>query len=150
MGLEKCMWVCYNATNDTKEPHYKKPKISEHKFTSQEFLPSTSFSVYNARNISWTIGKSLFPYDLTMWHGWNSLKEVHINPQKKVFYMQHIKLPPTRNDVVKNSLRQSQIVASECNEPYALVTYDLAVGKIAKQIQVTEKPLFDNVFIMFG
>ena len=95
-------------------------------------------------------GKSLLPYDLPMWHGWNSLKEVDINPQQKVFYMQHIKLPPTRNDVVKETLMRSQIVASECNEPYALVTYDLAVAKIAKQIQATEKPLFDNVFIMFG
>ena len=64
--------------------------------------------------------------------------------------MQHIKLPPNRNDVVKETLRQSQIVASECNEPYALVTYDLTVAKIAKQIQATEKPLFDIVFIMFG
>ena len=64
--------------------------------------------------------------------------------------MQHIKLPPNRNDVVKETLRQSQIVASECNESYALVTYDLTVAKIAKQIQATEKPLFDIVFIMFG
>ena len=31
-----------------------------------------------------------------------------------------------------------------------MVTYDLAVAKIAKQIQATEKPLFNNVFIMFG
>ena len=85
-----------------------------------------------------------------MWHGWNSLKEVDINPQQKVFYMQHIKLPKTRNDAVKDTLRQSQIVASKCNEPYALVTYDLAVAKIAKQIQATEKPLLDDVFLMFG
>ena len=85
-----------------------------------------------------------------MLHGWNSFKEVDINPQQNVFCMQHIKLPPTRNDAVKETLRQSQIVASECNEPYALVTYDLAVAKITKQIQATEKPLFDNVFIMFG
>ena len=64
--------------------------------------------------------------------------------------MQHIKLQPTGNDVVKETLRRSKIVTSECNEPYALVTYDLAVAKIAKQIQATEKPLFDNVFTMFG
>ena len=75
------------------------------------------------------------------------IKGVDINPQQKVFYIQHIKLPKTRNDVVKDTLRQSQIVASKCNEPYALVTYDLAVAKIAKQIQATEKPLFDNVFM---
>ena len=67
-----------------------------------------------------------------------------------MFYMQQIKLPPTTNEVVKETLRRSQIVASECNEPYALVTRDLAVAKIAKQIQDTEKPLFENVFIMFG
>ena len=135
-----------NVKNDTIEPYYKNPKIPEHEFTSQEFLPPASFSVYNTRNILWTIGKSLFPYDLPMWHGWNSLKEVDINPQQKVFYMQHIKLPPTRNDVVKETLRRSQTVASECNEPYA---YDLAVAKIVKQIQATERPLFDDVF-MFG
>ena len=98
--------VSCNAKNDTIEPYYKKPKISEHEFTSQEFLPPASFSVYNTRNILWTIGKSLFPYDLPKWHGWNSLKEVDINPQQKIFYMQHIKLPPTRNDVVKETLRQ--------------------------------------------
>ena len=64
--------------------------------------------------------------------------------------MQHIKLPQTRNDVVKETLRRSQIVASECNEPCALVTYDLAVANIARQIQAAEKALFDNVYIMFG
>ena len=47
-------------------------------------------------------------------------------------------------------MRQSQIVAPECNEPYALVTYDFAGAKIAKQIKATEKSLFDNVFIIFG
>ena len=31
-----------------------------------------------------------------------------------------------------------------------MVTYDLAVAKIVKQIAATEKPVFDNVFIMFG
>ena len=85
-----------------------------------------------------------------MWHGWNSLHEVDINPKQKVFYMKSIRLPPTRNDVVKETLRRSQILAHECNEDHALVTYDLAVAKIAKQIQDAEKPQFDNVFIMFG
>ena len=31
-----------------------------------------------------------------------------------------------------------------------MVTYNLTVAKVAKQIQATEKPLFDNVLIMFG
>ena len=85
--------VSCNAKKDTIEPYYKRPKISEHEFTSQEFLPLASFLVYNTRDILWTIGKSLFPYDLAMWHWWNSLKEVDISSQQKVFYLQHIKPP---------------------------------------------------------
>ena len=53
--------VSCNAKNDTIEPYYKKSKISEHEFTSQEFLPPASVSVYNTRETLWTIGKSLFP-----------------------------------------------------------------------------------------
>ena len=142
--------VACRAGNETIEPYYKKPKISQHDFTFNKLLPPKSFSVYSTRNVLWTIGKSVSPHDLPMWHGWNSLHEVDINPKQNVFYMQHIKLPPTRNDVVKETLRRSQIVAEECHEDYALVTYDLAVAKIAKQIQATEKPQFDNIFIMFG
>ena len=85
--------VSCNAKKDTIEPYYKRPKISEHEFTSQEFLPPASFLVYNTRDILWAIGKSLFPYDLAMWHWWNSLKEVDISSQQKVFYLQHIKPP---------------------------------------------------------
>ena len=43
--------VSYSVKNDTIEPYYKKLKISEHEFTSQEFLPPASFSVHNTRNI---------------------------------------------------------------------------------------------------
>ena len=51
---------------------------------------------------------------------------------------------------MKETMRRSQVIAKECGEKYALVTYDLAVAKIAKQIQSTEAPLFENVFVMFG
>ena len=61
--------VFCSVKNDTIEPYYKKLKISEHEFTSKEFLKPASFSVYNTRNILRAIGKSLFPYDLPMWHG---------------------------------------------------------------------------------
>ena len=53
--------VSCDAKNNTIEPYYKKSKISEHEFTSQEFLPPASASVYNTRKTLWTIGKSLFP-----------------------------------------------------------------------------------------
>ena len=45
-------------------------------------------------------------------------------------------------------MKRSQLVAIECN--YAIVTYDLAIAKVAKQLQSEESPKFDDVFVMFG
>ena len=132
------------------EPYHKKPKISEHDFDTSTFFPPKSMSVYHQRNILWMAAKTSFPRDISMWHGWNSLHEIDVNPKQKVFYMKHIPLPPTRNDVVKETLKRSQSVAEACGEKYALVTYDLALAKIAMQIQAAESPAFDNVFVMFG
>ena len=44
------------------------------------------------------------------------------------------------------TLRLSQRVAAECG----VITYDLAIAKPAMQIQVTESPTYDNIFITFG
>ena len=62
----------------------------------------------------------------------------------------YIELPPTRLDVVVETLLRSQKVASECGETYATVTYDLAIAKPALQIQAQESPRFDNVFVCLG
>ena len=58
-------------------------------------------------------------------------------------------LPPIRIDAIKETVHQSQIVAEECGQDYALVTYDLTSAKIAKIIQYEETPSFDNLFIFF-
>ena len=132
------------------EPYYKKPKITEHDFHFVEFFPPASYSLHLTQNLLWSVAKPLHPFEVPMWHGWNSLKEVDINPQQKVMYLQRIRLPPTRNDVVRETMRRAMLIAQECGEKYGLVTYDLAVAKIAKQIQSTEAPQFDDLFIMFG
>ena len=64
--------------------------------------------------------------------------------------MDSISLPPTRLDVVAETLNVSQKVASECGEKFSIVHYDLAVAKPAMQIQAQESPRYDNVFICFG
>ena len=96
------------------------------------------------------MAKALFPDDIPNWSGWNSKHDKDVNPKQVVGYLKPIQLPPTRTDVVKETMNRSQKVAAECGDDYALVTYDLAIAKIAKQIQDAERPLFDNVFIMFG
>ena len=64
--------------------------------------------------------------------------------------MENIQLPTTRLDVIRETLQRSQQVASECKQREVVVTYDLAVAKPALQIQSTEQPKFDNIFICFG
>ena len=86
---------------------------------------------------------------IPMWAAWNSLLTVDPLPQQTVCYLQNISLPPTHNDV-HETLHIVQRVAAECNEKYAVVTYDLSIAKLASQIQTQDSPQFDNVFIMFG
>jgi len=43
----------------------------------------------------------------------------------------------------------SQTIAKECNEPYMIVTHDLAIAKPALTIQAEEAPKY-NLFICFG
>ena len=70
--------------------------------------------------------------------------------KKKICYMEHIQQPATRLDVVKETLKRSQSVSQVCGEEFTLITYNLAVDKIAKQLQCTESPTFDDIFVMFG
>ena len=64
--------------------------------------------------------------------------------------MKPILLPPTRIDVVKETLRRSTELTNECGAIYTIVSYDLAIAKLAKQIQSIEHPLIENTFIQFG
>lgn len=45
---------------------------------------------------------------------------------------------------------QAQKAASECDQRYIQITYDLAIAKVVLQIQFTEHPKFENVFIHLG
>ena len=43
-----------------------------------------------------------------------------------------MRLPPTREDIVKETLKRSQAAAKESGDKYATVTHDLAVAKITR------------------
>ena len=85
-----------------------------------------------------------------MWVGWNARLTVDPLPQQTIGYMDNLNLPSTRLDVVPETMKLSQKLATECGESYAVVRYDLAVAKPALQIQSEESPLYDNVFVCFG
>ncbi len=44
---------------------------------------------------------------------------------------------------------RSQDVSKEYKQRYTVVTYDVAVAKIARKIQSEESPFFDDMFVMF-
>ena len=69
--------------------------------------------------------------------------------KQRVCYTKPIQLPPNRVDVVREKLKRSQTVSRECRQKNTIVTYDLAIAKITKQIQSEDFPQFD-IFIMFG
>ena len=62
--------------------------------------------------------------------------------------MQHF--PPTRTDVIKKTIVQSKRVSEKCGSVFGVITYDLAIAKIAKKIQNEEPDEFKDTFIMFG
>lgn len=84
------------------------------------------------------------------WVGFNSLVYNDSSPQQRISYLTTINASPINNFVVVETMKQALKVASECGENYMEVTYDLAIAKIALQIQCVERPVFDRLFIHIG
>ena len=85
-----------------------------------------------------------------MWVGWNSRYGPREESMQKVWYLKQMNESPTSTSVVAETLKRSQKVAEECNKYNISVTYDLAIAKVAMQLQAEEKPTYDNVFIHLG
>ena len=132
----------------TLQPYHKKPKIKVFQYVVKEIPRPPNHSLIVNRDILWMMCLSFT--ETQMWAGWNSLITEDQLPPQKIAYMYNLNLPPTRLDVIAETLRISQRVAQECDEQYAVVHYDLAVAKPAMQIQQQQDPQYSNVFICFG
>ena len=131
------------------EPYRKKPEITTFNYTLKDPVVPDNVIQMKRRDDLWMFSHA-FHDRIPMWGGWNSRFTLDTLPRQKIGYMENINLPPTRLDVVVETMKLSQKLAAECGEQYAVVTYDLAVAKPALQIQVEESPTFDNVFVCFG
>lgn len=127
----------------------EKAKVIKIPVYCSNFCRTTESEASKTNKQVWMILASLHS-QIPMWTAWNSLVTVDPLPIQTVCYLQNISLPPTSLNVVAETLRIAQRVASECGEKYATVTYDLAIAKPASQIQEAELPTFNTVFIMFG
>lgn len=85
-----------------------------------------------------------------MWTGYNSLITTNQGSKQRIFYLTPINMSPTNTTVIYETMVQAKKIANECNQTSISVTYDLAIAKVALQIQTTEQPKFDNLFINLG
>ena len=86
---------------------------------------------------------------MAMWVGWNSELFPNTHKLQKVWYLPQINQSPT-SAVVADTMQHAQRIASESNKTSIAVTFDLAIAKVAMQIQAEESPKFDNVFVTLG
>lgn len=102
--------------------------------------------------LAWMVSYFLKITDMPMWVGFNSLIYKDECPTQKVSYLTTINSSPTNISVVLHTMLEGQRVAEECGEEYqkSQIMYDLAIAKIALQLQSTENPNFNNLFIHIG
>lgn len=94
---------------------------------------------------SWLMSHYLKIQNTPMWIGFNSLTYCDESRVQKIEYLTQINNSPTDPAVIKETMRRSLKIASECGKSFMNVTYDLAIAKIALKIQSAEvefKPLF--------
>lgn len=70
--------------------------------------------------------------------------------KQKISYLTTINASPINTSVILKTMQQAQQIADECDEDCMEVTYDLAIAKVALQLQSTEKPKFDNLSVHLG
>ena len=127
----------------------KNLKMSYLEFTQIKMTKPESLQITKHIAFMWMISFNLLE-NTPMWTGWITEQFIEKCPRQCVEYRQHIPFPPTRTDVVKETIVQSKRVSQECGSTFAIITYDLAIAKIAKKIQNEEPDEFKDVFIMFG
>ena len=102
-------------------------------------------------DIRWMLSIECNPDKNTpMWVGWNSKFNRGEDAIQIVWYMKQINASPTAKSVVAETMRRTLPIEHECNRDTIAVTYDLAIAKIAMQIQQTESPKYDKLFICLG
>ena len=85
----------------------------------------------------------------SLWVGQNS-NLIQIDDETKNLVFATNKHVPASNAVVVETLKKSLRIVPECEKQGIVVTNDLAIAKMAYQIQSEEKPNFDSIFIALG
>ena len=75
-----------------------------------------------------------------VWIGWNSNLIPSDDCSREIWYLPQTNQSPTLYAVVSQTMKKSLKISSECGQHNIAVTYDLAIAKLALQIQAEESP----------
>ena len=137
------------------EPYHKKPKMNKKKMLplNDQRRKDQPLSIQNSKilDLKWMINFGFNDTKTPMWVGWNSQNTVSVHDEKQhIAYLPQINHSPTSSSVVKKTMEIALKIAKECQKKEIAVTYDLAIAKVAMQIQAEEAPMFDKLFINLG
>ena len=93
---------------------------------------------------------SILPKSTPMWVGWNTQHRIDKKATEKIWYLPAINQSPTSTVVVKETMKKAQQLAVECGKCEIALTYDLAIAKMAMEIQTEEALTSDNIFVTLG
>lgn len=139
---------CYEEIPFDIAPYRKIPKLVDTMKLKEAVTPE-NLSYIKRCDIIWKICLAL-QLNIPMWVGFTSQFVVDTLPIQSIAYLPQINMSPTSTSVVKETMNIALRVKSECKQPYIHLTYDLAIAKIALQIQSVERPIYDSIFISLG
>ena len=144
----------YDAHGLEIQPYRKKPKMISDQFypidhPSRHTNPATSDDA-RIKDRLWMINLSQNASGTAMWVGWNSKFDQSAKSTQNIWYLPQINESPTSHAVVAETLKRAIQIADECGKTQIASTYDLAIAKMALQIQKAESPLYDRVFVNLG
>ncbi|CAH2103948.1 unnamed protein product [Euphydryas editha] len=137
------------STEISEQPLAKKKKSQnlESLDHNGENLQCKNLQLYETIDTFWMLSHALQLPNVPMWVGFNSLLVDNNSPKQIVSYLTPINESPTNKSVVLETMKQSQKICKEVNQSSIQVTYDLAIAKVALEMQATYKPDLDNLFI---
>jgi len=136
----------FESADTAFQPYRKIPKMTKFSYqnTAVYSLPDVSNKARNF-DLVWMMSHAIGSDVLPMWVGFNaSICSDHL-PKQDVRYMPNLRQTITNLEVVRETLLITQRCDNETGQKYGIVSYDLGAAKPALQIQVTEKPKFDNM-----
>lgn len=135
-------------------PYYSKPTakmqlLNKDIFTNIMEECRNATQIARIKDILWIISLSKNE-SIPMWLGFNCLLSHDRSSTQIVEYLPPINASPTSYVIVNETLEMANEIAKQCQQDHIIVTYDLAIAKMAMQIQENEKPKFDNIFVNLG